>query len=528
MILSKMSAALGVVALAGALLVTAAPTPADAQAGSAPTIGAYAQPINGQSNIEAVQELERTLGTTVPIVRGFNDWDDTIGADKPLHTFIRDGGRELAISVKPTRNNGTDIRWAEIANAQPGSTLYRDIQNMADALNRYGAPVIFTFHHEPEQNANTKFGTADEFRAAFRKIHSIFDAEGVDNVRHSVVLTEWSFEVGDFFPDDRRRAELWYPGDDVVDIIGSDEYNWNGCRNDGRDPWISLEDDIEPFLRFARQHPNQQLMLGEFGSDEGSPGQKAQWLSDAEDFFANSPDGDRFVALLYFHDDGREEGWPECEWWLDSTSPTTGAAIDWFNNERFRGSFTDQTSPAPPAAPLCNGRRATIVGTAGADVLVGTTGNDVIVGLGGNDDITGLTGDDIICGGPGDDTIRGLGGADVIFGEGGADFILGGFGPDFIAGGLGPDRINGQFGNDEITGGQGNDVIRGGPHQDLISGGDHADLIYGQGGFDVINGGLGDDRLLGGVGADTLTGGIGRDICTAGLGRDSLNCEVER
>ncbi len=519
---ARLTALLVLVSSAALVLVTA-PAPANAQQGEGPIIGAYAQPINGQSNIDAIIELEETLGTTLPIVRSFGDWDDTIGADKPLHTFVRDGGRDLVISVKPTRDNGSDISWSAIASAQPGSTLYQEVQTMASGLSRYGAPVIFAFHHEPESNSNTRFGTANEYIAAYRNIHSIFEAEGVSNVSYAVILTEWSFEVGDFSPNDRRRAELWYPGDDVIDIIGSDEYNWNNCRGNTTDPWTTLPNDLAPLLRFADQHPDKQLMLGEFGSDEGTAGQKAQWLNQARNWFEQSPDGDRFVALLYFHDDGREEGWPECDWWLNSTAATETAAIGWFQDPYFRGSLSNVDTT--PAVVTCNGRTATIVGTSGNDTLVGTVGADVIAGLGGNDIIRGLTGDDTICGGPGNDTIRGLGGADVIFGGGGSDYILGGYGPDQINGGVGPDRINGQFGNDAIFGGDGNDTLRGGPHQDQINGGAHADNILGQGGFDTLTGGSGNDTLLGGVGADTITGGTGFDTCTGGEGRDTVNCE---
>ncbi len=509
--------------VAVALLLTVGSTSVDAQTSDGPIIGAYAQPIGGQSNIDAIVALEDTLGTTLPIVRAFEQWESSIGEDKPLHRFVRDGGRDLAVSVKPERRDGTEIPWADIANARPGSVLYSEIQGMADSLSRYQAPVIFSFHHEAEGGRNASFGTSDEFIAAYRNIHSIFEAEGVTNVQYALILGEWSFEVGDFFPTDRRRAELWYPGDDVIDIIGSDEYNWNNCRGETTEPWTSLADDIEPFLRFANQHPDKQLLLGEFGSDIGSPGQKAEWLNDAQEWFSTSPDADRFVALLYFHDDGRGEGWPECEWWLDTSPSSTAAAVDWFNNERFRGRLG-----APGTVHFCNGQPATIVGTAGNDVLTGTPGQDIIAGLAGNDTIVGLTGDDVICGGPGNDTIRGLGGADVILGEGGADFILGGFGPDTIFGGVGQDRINGQFGNDRIFGGDGNDTIRGGPHQDVINGGAHADRILGQGGFDTISGGQGNDVLLGGVGADTLIGNLGVDVCTGGDGRDTLTCETER
>jgi hypothetical protein len=47
---------------------------------------------------------------------------------------------------------------------------------------------------------------------------------------------------------------------------------------------------------------------------------------------------------------------------------------------------------------MCDGHRATIVGTPGKDYMRGTSGPDVIVGLGGYDEIDGRGGDDIICG----------------------------------------------------------------------------------------------------------------------------------
>lgn len=74
----------------------------------------------------------------------------------------------------------------------------------------------------------------------------------------------------------------------------------------------------------------------------------------------------------------------------------------------------------------CDGKAATIVGTAKADHLRGTNGHDVIAGLGGDDVIAGLGGNDLICGGSGDDVIHGGKGADKLQGGTGADRLLGG------------------------------------------------------------------------------------------------------
>ena len=141
----------------------------------------------------------------------------------------------------------------------------------------------------------------------------------------------------------------------------------------------------------------------------------------------------------------------------------------------------------------CGGRRATIVGTNGADRLVGTKGADVIVALGGKDTITGGAGDDLICAGSGDDRVDGGGGADAVYGENGKDRVRGGAGTDLLAGGAGNDRLLGQGGRDTARGGAGNDLL---------------------------DGGAGNDRLLGQAGRDTLLGGSGRDSLNGGAGRD--------
>ncbi len=114
-------------------------------------------------------------------------------------------------------------------------------------------------------------------------------------------------------------------------------------------------------------------------------------------------------------------------------------------------------SPPPPPLVLCDGRSATIVGTAGSDSLLGTPGDDVIHGLDGNDIITGLDGNDVMCGGPG------------------------------------RDRLSGNRGNDRLLGGSMNDVLRGGAGKDQLFGQSGNDVMNGQSGFDRCNGGSGND-----------------------------------
>jgi hypothetical protein len=128
----------------------------------------------------------------------------------------------------------------------------------------------------------------------------------------------------------------------------------------------------------------------------------------------------------------------------------------------------------------CEGRRATLAGSAGADNLQGTAGNDVIAGLGGGDAIRSGGGDDTVCSGSG------------------TDDIVGGPGNDSLLGGPGSDDLRGDPGNDSLRGGAGGDALRGDAGNDLLSG--------GAGSPDTCDGGSGTNALAPDDGCERISG----------------------
>jgi Ca2+-binding RTX toxin-like protein len=166
---------------------------------------------------------------------------------------------------------------------------------------------------------------------------------------------------------------------------------------------------------------------------------------------------------------------------------------------------------ASAAAPKCFGKKATIVGTAKADLIKGTSRADVIVGLGGTDTIKGVGGNDLLCGGKG------------------ADKLIGGSGGDLQSGDAGNDSLSGGLGADFSFGGAGNDAFNGGTGFDLASyffspSGVQADLTAG-----TATGGEGSDSLTGIEDLegsrfdDTLTGDAGENFFFPGGGNDTVN-----
>jgi Ca2+-binding RTX toxin-like protein len=224
--------------------------------------------------------------------------------------------------------------------------------------------------------------------------------------------------------------------------------------------------------------------------------------------------------------------------------------------------------------PRCHGRRATIIGTSGDDVLRGTPQRDVIWGGPGNDTISGSLGNDLICGGGGDDLIHGGRGNDELYGGSGSDRVIGDLGDDKASGGAGDydevagslgidtlnggpgdfDLVHGDYGYDRMDGGPGaNDIAsfatdvaggkgagvwvdlakhkaRGDGHDRLfrfedIEGSAFRDTLIGDTGDNRINGGPGDDTLIGGGGTDELVGGQGTDCL--GVKDHTISCSPE-
>jgi len=202
------------------------------------------------------------------------------------------------------------------------------------------------------------------------------------------------------------------------------------------------------------------------------------------------------------------------------------------------------------AAVVCAGLPATIVGTAGPDVLTGTDGLDVIAALGGDDRIDGRGGIDAICAGDGNDTVFGGGGRDFVFGEAGNETILGGDDADFLfgdaaspAGCTAPCSPTSVTGNDSITAGPGFiDAVDGGPGEDTLTG-DESDLVTfgdslrgvqvslktghatGNGndelhGFQLVAGSSHDDVLVGTDDGNAFFGHAGNDVIRGEGGSD--------
>jgi beta-mannanase len=238
-----------------------------------------------------VQQLSRQVGAPLA-VHAYSDFRQSVPQ-----------GRMITVRAQES--------WRSVAAARQGSTLYADIVRWARTIKSRPGPILLAYHHEPEAGGSSGYGSSAEFIAAYRRVVSIFRAEGVGNIRFVWQMTDWAFRTPS---SDRRSAARWYPGDAYVDVVGADVFNWFDC-GEGQGRWTALSTLMDPVLAFARAH-HKQASLPEFGADPDP--RRATWLADARSYFVANRDV--VSAVFYFNRGPTNPANSDCSWTLTQRS----------------------------------------------------------------------------------------------------------------------------------------------------------------------------------------------------------------
>lgn len=173
------------------------------------------------------------------------------------------------------------------------------LKNYAKAVADSEAPVLFRLGNEMNgdwcvYSSHHTSKDTDVFKAFYRYIHQIFEAEGADNV-----IWVWN-PNGKSFPDFKWNDELcYYPGDEFVDVVGMTSYN-TGTYYEG-EKWLGFDEMYAPIYDRYTARFEQPLMITEFSSSSVG-GSKEDWVSD----MFNSIDGYERIKVAVW--------WDGCDW----------------------------------------------------------------------------------------------------------------------------------------------------------------------------------------------------------------------
>ena len=226
----------------------------------------------------ATTALEEALGRKLDINHNFYPWDREFPTD--VERWDLDNGRIPLISW-----NGRDAYATDIAAGKYDPM----IKDRAAKVKDLGQPVMIRWFWEMDGNKKKEFAQSPAaYIDAWRHIHDTFDDMGATNVAWVWCPNASAFVDGE--------AQAYYPGDDYVDWVCADGYNWAPGRSG--DPWESFADIFSGFYDWASQQAKP-IMIGEFGVQERAPGEKAAWVAETADLIKTR--FPRIKAVVYFN-----------------------------------------------------------------------------------------------------------------------------------------------------------------------------------------------------------------------------------
>jgi hypothetical protein len=195
------------------------------------------------------------------------------------------------------------------------------IRSWARSAASLGVPIVIRFAHEQSTEPGVRSwypwqGDPEGYRGAFRHIVQIFREEGATNVQFfwsGMWLHQW--------------AEEYYPGDDVVDWIGTTILNHGTGISEDWAAWRTFDDLFAVQYQAAVQW-GKPVMIVELGTAEQG-GDKADWLRDT---FSSLPTKYPLVRAVLLFEVASDREWPNVDWSIASSPQSLTA---------FREAITD-------------------------------------------------------------------------------------------------------------------------------------------------------------------------------------------
>jgi hypothetical protein len=298
--------------------------PAGAESENGTPVGAFLG--TGATSLDRADAMEQWLGLRLDVQTVFEPWDadpEAIARQVDRLTAIRDAGRTPLVTWEA---------YTPTPAATPPDLLRRILAGEYDRYitawgralaawlaGRDGASnastgedrrVLLRPLHEPNgdwypwapaANAADPALYARVWRRLHRRLNRELDRAGVARDRLTWIWAVNHVDVGGV------PAESVFPGDDVVDLVGVDGFNWGASRPWSR--WTEPEAVFDEMLDRVREVSTRPVCVPEFGCtsatlDGSVPQRKGEWLRDAFSYFT-----DQGLALAAYFDIEKETDW---------------------------------------------------------------------------------------------------------------------------------------------------------------------------------------------------------------------------
>lgn len=235
-------------------------------------LGAYVREAPGSG--QKLDEYANLVGQRPSIVMWYRGFDQPLMYSSEMSNLASRGATPM-VSLEPVDQNGSDISLSQIAAGSYDSYIRKD----ASIAKGWGARLLVRFAYE--MNLSPKAGipwgggsgafagnTANDYIAAWRHVVSIFREEGASNAEFV-----WAPNID----DGGIPFSQYFPGDEWVNEVGLDGYNWGSGFSAQGHSWLSLGDTFASSYQTLTQLSSKPVMITETASSELG-GEKASWI----------------------------------------------------------------------------------------------------------------------------------------------------------------------------------------------------------------------------------------------------------
>lgn len=229
---------------------------------------------------DAVLGFEKRIGRKLDLVYNYHDMSGTKLDGELLTPEEQELGKdrllmlawESTVWTEPHHENWTETQlgWKNIASGKLDKKI---LDPQIQRIKAYGKRVFLSFDQETDARIKEGAGTPAEFVAAYRHVRDRFRELGADNV-------VWVWTVSGYLGSAADMKAL-YPGDEYVDWIAMDQYNYYQCHD--TTDWKDFLRSQQPSYEWLRENISDEkpVMLAEFATapDAGAPQRQRDWYT---------------------------------------------------------------------------------------------------------------------------------------------------------------------------------------------------------------------------------------------------------
>lgn len=243
-----------------------------------------------------LRAMEKETGLPVSMVNVFLQWPkDPADGNFPVDTLeaVHRFGAMACITWEPLyydhRGRERVIPAADILQGEYDAYIDRFAAKASDL----GQPVILRFAHEMNleryhwgaDRSRYGPGSPERYRRMFRYVADRFRKAGAENAFFAFCPNAESVPHPERDEADWNRAGNYYPGDEYVDVLGMDGYNWGTTRTLGehgwKSEWRTFEKIFAPIYRQLLEiNPDKPMFVFETAAPEKG-GDRDLWVQQA-------------------------------------------------------------------------------------------------------------------------------------------------------------------------------------------------------------------------------------------------------